>query len=77
MTMTQSELKVVVQTLRDELLDVLIAHGEKNPKIPAQALIAGLGELLIQVSVGQIGPSMTLKLLDDLKQVIQGLTLQH
>lgn len=69
--MTPAELQTSVQHLRDELLDVLTAYGEKNPHIPAQALMAGIGELLIQVSVGQVGPGMTLKFLDDLKQAVQ------
>lgn len=69
--MTPQELQILVQELRDELLDVVIAHGEKHPQIPAQALMAGLGELLLQVSVGQVGPGMTLKFLDDLKQAVQ------
>lgn len=50
--------------LRNQMIDV-------NPVIPAQVLMAALGGLLIQFSVGQVGPGMTSKFLDDLKEAVR------
>lgn len=57
--------------LRNQLIDVMERFGSENPGIPAQVLMAGLGELLIQFSVGHVGPGMTSKFLDDLKEAVR------
>ncbi len=57
--------------LRNQMIDVMERFGNENPGIPAQVLMAGLGELLIQFSVGHVGPGMTAKFLDDLKEAVQ------
>ena len=57
--------------LRNQMIDVMERFGNENPGIPAQVLMAALGELLIQFSVGQVGPGMTSKFLDDLKEAVR------
>lgn len=69
--MSALEVQNKVGMLRDQLIDVMVRFGSANPGIPAQALMGGLGELLIQFSVGQVGPGMTNKFLDNLKEAIQ------
>lgn len=69
--MSEIEIRTKVDQLRTELIDVLMGFGARNPALPAQALMAGLGELLIQFSVSQVGPVMTDKFLDDLKEAVK------
>lgn len=70
-SMSALEMRDKVSKLRSELIDVMERFGMENPEIPAQVLMAGLGELLIQFSVGQVGPGMTSNFLDDLKEAVQ------
>lgn len=56
--------------LRNRLIDVMERFGSENPGIPVQVVMAGVGELLIQFSVTQVGPGMTHKFLDDLKEAV-------
>lgn len=57
--------------LRNQMINVMDHFINENPDIPVQVLMAGLGELLIQFSVGQVGSGMTIKFLDDLKEAVQ------
>lgn len=57
--------------LRIQLIDVMEHFGEKNLDIPAQVLMAALGELLIQFSVDHFGPNITSEFLDDLKEAVR------
>lgn len=70
-TLTAAEVQAKVQTLRDKLVDVVIPFAEENPNLPAQAIMAGLGELLIQLSIPQVGPRLTLKFLGDLQEAVR------
>lgn len=60
-----------VGELRSELIEVMQQFSLRNPDLPAQAIMAGLGELLLQFSYSQVGPNMTDKFLDELKQALQ------
>lgn len=64
------DLKDKVNQLTDQLADVMIKFGETNPDIPAQILMGGLGQLLIQFSVSQAGEAHTLLLLEHLKEAV-------
>jgi hypothetical protein len=65
--MTAQELQGKAQELNDRLIDVMIAFGEENPEIPAQVLMAGLGQLLVHFSLSQTGEAHTLRLIDELR----------
>lgn len=65
--MTAQELQGKAQELNERLLDVMIAFGEENPEIPAQVLMAGLGQLLVHFSLSQTGEAHTLRLIDELR----------
>lgn len=65
--MTPQELQGKAQELNDRLLDVMIEFGQENPEIPAQVLMAGLGQLLVHFSLSQTGEAHTLRLIDELR----------
>jgi len=68
---TAHDLQLKVGQLREQLIDVMENFGRTNPGIPVQAIMGGLGELLIQFSVGQAGKANTLRLLDHLKEAVE------
>lgn len=63
--------------LRNQMVDVMEHFANENPGIPAQVLMAGLGELVVQFSVSQVGPAMTIRYLDDLREAVQRMGQQH
>lgn len=63
--------------LRNQMVDVMERFANENPGIPAQVLMAGLGELVVQFSVSQIGSGMTIRFLDDLREAVQRLGQAH
>ncbi|UZE05829.1 hypothetical protein [Pseudomonas corrugata] len=63
--------------LRNQMVDVMERFANENPGIPAQVLMAGLGELVVQFSVSQVGPVMTIRYLDDLREAVQSMGQQH
>jgi hypothetical protein len=71
---TTAEVKAAVQALRTQLVDVVIPFAENNPHLPAQAIMAGVGELLIQMSVPQVGPQLTIKFLGELQEAVRRFT---
>lgn len=68
--MTPEELRVKTEQLNERLIEVMIKFGEENPQIPAQILMAGLGQLLIQFSISQAGEAHTLLLIEELKGAV-------
>lgn len=68
---TAAQMREKVTELRANLIDEVTHFVQANPGMPAQAIMAGLGELLIQFSVGQVGPQMTDKFLDELKEAVR------
>jgi len=70
-SLTAADVQAKVQALRGQLVEVVIPFAEQNPDLPAQAIMAGLGELLIQLSVQQVGPQLTLKFLGDLQEAVR------
>lgn len=62
--------------LRNQMVDVMERFANENPSIPAQVLMAGLGELVVQFSVSQVGPVMTIRYLD-LREAVQSMGQQH
>ncbi len=69
--LTAADIQAKVQTLRDKLVDVVIPFAEENPGLPTQAIMAGLGELLIQLSIAQVGPQLTVNFLGDLQEAVR------
>jgi hypothetical protein len=58
--------------LNSQLVDTLVAFAEANPDIPVQIMTAALGELLVNFSVSQVGTANTSRLLDYLKEAVEG-----
>jgi hypothetical protein len=56
--------------LRGQMIDVIEAFSRDNPNVPAQIVMAALGELLIQFSVSQTGPANTMHLLEHLRDAV-------
>lgn len=56
--------------LRVQMIDAMEAFSRDNPGIPAQIVMAALGELLIQFSVSQTGPAHTMRLLEHLREAV-------
>ncbi|MFZ2998853.1 MAG: hypothetical protein WA071_00765 [Undibacterium umbellatum] len=56
--------------LRTRCLDTVTQFASDNPGIPAQAVAIGLGELLIQFSVSQLGQEHTHHLLSSLQEAV-------
>lgn len=73
-TLTAAEVQAKVQDLREKLIEVVIPFAEANQNLPAQAIMAGMGELLIQLSVPQVGPQLTIKFLGELQEAVQRFT---
>ena len=56
--------------LRIQMIDAMEAFSSDNPDIPAQIVMAALGELLIQFSVAQTGQANTMHLLEHLREAV-------
>jgi len=56
--------------LRTQCLETVTKFASNNPGIPAQAVAIGLGELLIQFSVSQLGQEHTHHLLSSLQEAV-------
>lgn len=63
--------------LRNQMVDVMERFANENPGIPAQVLMAGLGELVVQFSVSQVGSRMTIRFQDDMREAVQRLGQAH
>lgn len=64
------ELQLGAIMVRTQCLDTVIQFASNNPGIPAQAVAIGLGELLIQFSVSQLGQEHTHHLLSSLQEAV-------
>lgn len=73
--MTSSKLSLAMRDkateLQNQMVDVMERFANENPGIPAQILMAGLGQLVVQFSVSQVGPDMTIRFLDDLRDAVR------
>jgi len=69
-SLTAEELRAKMTVLRDELTKVVETCVDQNPHLPAQAVMAALGEMLAQFCVSQVGPQYTLRFLDHLKEAV-------
>ena len=56
--------------VRTQCLETVTQFASDNPGIPAQAVAIGLGELLIQFSVSQLGQEHTHHLLSSLQEAV-------
>lgn len=56
--------------VRTQCLDTVTQFASDNPGISAQAVAIGLGELLIQFSVSQLGQEHTHHLLSSLQEAV-------
>lgn len=69
--LTSGHVRAKVEELRGRLFDdALTPFINANPNVPAQAVMLGLGELLVQFSLGQVGIGETQRLLDELKRAV-------
>ena len=79
--MTSSKLSLSMRDkateLQNQMVDVMERFANKNPGIPAQILMAGLGQLVVQFSVSQVGPDMTIRFLDDLREAVRRIEQAH
>jgi hypothetical protein len=73
--MTSSKLSLAMRDkateLQNQMVDVMERFANENPGLPAQILMAGLGQLVVQFSVSQVGPDMTIRFLDDLREAVR------
>ena len=63
--------------LQNQMVDVMERFANENPGIPAQILMAVLGQLVVQFSVSQVGPDMTIRFLDDLREAVRRIEQAH
>lgn len=79
--MTSSKLSLAMRDkateLQNQMVDVMERFANENPGIPAQILMAGLGQLVVQLSVSQVGPDMTIRFLDDLREAVRRIEQAH
>lgn len=79
--MTSSKLSLAMHDkateLQNKMVDVMERFANENPGIPAQILMAGLGQLVVQFSVSQVGPDMTIRFLDDLREAVRRIEQAH
>ncbi|WP_207284163.1 hypothetical protein [Pseudomonas sp. FW300-N2F2] len=79
--MTSSKLSLAMRDkateLQNQMVDVMERFANENPGIPAQILMAGLGQLVVQFSVSQVGPDMTIRFLDDLREAVRRVGQAH
>ncbi|WP_434628214.1 hypothetical protein [Pseudomonas sp. Z6-14] len=79
--MTSSKLSLAMRDkateLQNQMVDVMERFANENPGIPAQILMAGLGQLVVQFSVSQVGPDMTIRFLDDLREAVRRIEQAH
>ena len=79
--MTSSKLSLAMRDkateLENQMVDVMERFANENPGIPAQILMAGLGQLVVQFSVSQVGPDMTIRFLDDLREAVRRIEQPH
>lgn len=79
--MTSSKLSLAMRDkateLQNQMVDVMKRFANENPGIPAQILMAGLGQLVVQFSVSHVGPDMTIRFLDDLREAVRRIEQAH
>lgn len=79
--MTSSKLSLAMRDkateLQNQMVNVMERFANENPGIPAQILMAGLGQLVVQFSVSQVGPDMTIRFLDDLREAVRRIEQAH
>ncbi|WP_431481525.1 hypothetical protein [Pseudomonas thivervalensis] len=79
--MTSSKLSLAMRDkateLQNQMVDVMERFANENPGLPAQILMAGLGQLVVQFSVSQVGPDMTIRFLDDLREAVRRIEQAH
>ena len=72
--MTIEEAQAHVLALRNLFLDVLLSYGQSHPDVPAQLVLAALGETFINLGVSQLGIHWTKGLCDELKKSVDRVT---
>jgi hypothetical protein len=68
--MTATDLRNKAHELRHDVGLLIERFAIANPTLPAQVLMAGLGEALLVFSVSQVGPGMTRELLRSLDELL-------
>lgn len=68
--MTASDLRDKAHELRHDVGLVIERFAVANPDLPAQVLMAGVGEALLLLAVSQVGPRMTSEFLQHLNELV-------
>lgn len=72
--MTIEEARAHTLTLRNLFLDAAQSYGKSHPGIPAQLVLAALGETFINLGVLRLGIDWTKGLCDVLKKSVDRVT---
>ncbi|MBC3832423.1 hypothetical protein H8K33_13030 [Undibacterium amnicola] len=64
------DLKAASNDIKLICLDAVTKFAHQNPNVPAQAVMIGVGELLIQFSVSHTGCEKTIHLLNSLRDAV-------
>ena len=70
---SSEELRVASNKIRLICLDAVTTFAQQNPDIPAQAVMIGVGEFLVQFSVSHVGSGSTIHLLSSLQDIVSHL----
>lgn len=65
-----NELKAASNDVKLICLDAVTKFAHQNPHVPAQAVMIGVGELLVQFSVSHVGSDHTVHLLNSLRDAV-------
>lgn len=65
--MTPESLQSKADELHAQLDEVIYGFCDRNPTIPAQVLMIGIGMLAVQLSLSHVGLNATLKYLRELE----------
>jgi len=65
---SSEEAQSLVFELRGRVLDVVEELALSHPGIPVQAVLAGLGEVFLQLALTHLGPMNTLQLIEHLRE---------
>lgn len=68
--MTASDLRDKAHELRHDVGLAIERFAVANPDLPAQVLMAAVGEALLLLSVSQVGPKMTSEFLQHLDELV-------
>lgn len=74
---SREELKAASNDIRLICLDAVTTFASQNPDVPAQAVMIGVGELLVQFSMSHVGSRSTIHLLSSLQDIVNHLDARN